>query len=189
MYPLALRPDARLNLLSKRLFELEERLVEKYPEIECDFEEPNGHDIDESFFSDDLLKECQRLTPLYFSERNLLYYNPNFHHWLIGKPALQETSEEFHRLESHSPNHPLLRYFSEISSERFVYSQDGKTQREFMIAYNNRFLLVDCLFYNYSRHLRSVSDKIEGIGRSPKPKKIGPINNLENLSEIDDVPF
>ena len=191
MYPLMNRPDARLKSLSIRLSETDDLLIEMYPDLlsdSADLDEPTpGISLRwEAFYSEELFKENHELVHLYFSERNLLYYNPDFHHWLIGEsaPALQKASEEFHRLKSHNPNHPLLKYFSEISDKKFVYSPDKKVQREFMIAYHHKFFLVDSLFHNYARDLRSISDEIEGIDRTPKQYEL-----KEPVDLDEDLPF
>lgn len=183
-YPLMNRPDARYRLLSERSSKLDRKINEKYPdEFEEDFEDPVS---DEEFFSDDLVKESLKLNRLLIMEHNLLYFNPDFHHWLLThKPSLESVSEEFNRLKSHDSKHPLLRYFSEISSEKFVYSQDRKIRKEFVRTYDHPLRSIYSLFSNYYVALRNVVDEIEGIDRTPKPYE--PID----FSDFDDkdLPF
>ena len=181
-YPLMNRPDARYRLLSERLSKLDRKINEKYPdEFEEDFEDSVS---DEEFFSDDLVKECSKLIRLAFLEHNLLYFNPDFHHWLLThKLTLESVSKEFHRLKSYDQNHSLLRYFSEISSERFVYSQDKKIRKEFVRTYDCSVRSVNSLFSNYYVALRNVVDEIEGIDRTPKPYE------SIDFSDFDDKDF
>jgi len=86
--------------------------------------------------------------------------------------AIELVIGEYRRLQKHNPEHPLLKYLSEVSDDGIRYSPATKVRQEFINKFApDKRTPTAVMLASYYIELRETVDKIEGINRTPPPPR------------------